>query len=533
MRRAYVHPYRRRRRWALGLALALTVSTATLAAASAQAAAPANDNFADAASLGGPLPVSATGTNIDATKEPDEPNHAGVMGAHSVWWRWTAPVSGTITVETCASNFDSTLAVYVGASLGALTELASNDDGCGLASSLSFAASAGQVYEIAVDGFNGDAGNISLAIAIQAPPPPPPNIYVALGDSVSVGVGTTPGSGFVERYFAHLQDPANGGLDELHNLARSGEASGSMRNPGGQLDAASALIGAPSDTKVVTLGVGANDGLSGQCPGGFNTPPCPFSANYTAIVQALQAALAGDPGDETFQVMEYYNPASATSNANEGLFDFALLGGDAKVDCAASGAALGLNDLIRCVGGQHGAAPVDVYPTFKAGGQSLIADGVHPNDTGHAYIACLFAHPERAGAPRPCEPTPPVIDKIPPRAALSGRARQRVLRQRAVVLFVLLDEDATVTASARIAIPAASPRARSTARAKLVRLGPITKPIARGTRTRLRLRLPRKSMRLIRRALQARRSLTAKVRVRSTDAAGNSSLATRAIKLVR
>ena len=251
------------------------------------------------------------------------------------------------------------------------------------------------------------------------------------------------------------------------------------------------------------------------------------------LVQALQAALAGDPGDETFQVMEYYNSASGTGTSNEGLFDSALLGDDAKIDCSASGPALGLNDLIHCVGVQHGAAPVDVYPTFKVGGQSLIADGVHPNDTGHAYIACLFEHPERADSPRPCEqptlPPPPVIDEIAPRVALSGPGRQRVLRQRGVVLFVVLNEDATVTASARIALPAA----RAGARLKLVPLGTVTKPIVRGTRTGLRLRTPRRSMRLIRRALQTRRSLTAKVRVRSTDAAGNSSLATRAIKLVR
>jgi hypothetical protein len=129
--------------------------------------------------------------------------------------------------------------------------------------------------------------------------------------------------------------------------------------------------------------------------------------------------------------MEYYNPASCASSSNEGLFDFALLGGDAKVDCSASGGSLGLNDLVRCVGGQHGAASVDVYRIFKEGGQSLIADGVHPNDTGHAHIACLFVHPDRADLENPCEPRPVTPDDTtPPTAVLSSRARQRVLRQR-------------------------------------------------------------------------------------------------------
>ena len=353
-----------------------------------------------------------------------------------------------------------------------------------------------------------------------------PEIYVALGDSISVGIGATPGRSFVERYFAHLQDSANGGVDTLHNLARSAETSTSMRASGGQLEAATAVIGEPSDTTVVTLGIGGNDGVSGQCPVGFNTPPCPFSANYTAILQALQAALAADPGDETFRVMEYFNPASGTGSPNEGLFDFGLLGSDARVDCAASGAALGLNDLVRCVGGQYGAGSVDLYPTFKAGGQSLMADPLHPNDTGHEYIACLLINPARAGLVNPCQPPPPPPpppppgDKTAPRTTLSGPVRQRVLRQRGIVLFALLDENASVSARARITIPR-------------LRLGPVVRSISAGTRTRMRLRVSKKGLRLLRRSLRTRRSLRAKVTVRSTDAAGNSSLTSRTIKLVR
>jgi hypothetical protein len=232
--------------------------------------------------------------------------------------------------------------------------------------------------------------------------------------------------------------------------------------------------------------------------------------------------------------MEYYNPASGSGSSNEGLFDFGLLGSDAKVDCSASAAALGLNDFVRCIGGQYGAGSVDVYPTFKAGGQSLMADALHPNDTGHAYIACLFEYPERAGSGNPCEPTPPpppIIDRTAPTATLSGAARQRVLRQRAISLLALLDEGATTSATARIAIPAA--RARASARVKLVRLGPVTKSVAAGTRTRLTLRLSKKGIRSIRAALLTRRALEAKVRVKSADAAGNSSLAYHTIKLVR
>ena len=56
------------------------------------AAAPANDNFADAqvANMGDANP---TQSNAEATKEVDEPNHAGSTGGASVWYRWTAATS--------------------------------------------------------------------------------------------------------------------------------------------------------------------------------------------------------------------------------------------------------------------------------------------------------------------------------------------------------------------------------------------------------------------------------------------------------
>jgi hypothetical protein len=54
----------------------------------------------------------------------------------------------------------------------------------------------------------------------------------------------------------------------------------------------------------------------------------------------------------------------------------------------------------------------------------------------------------------------------------------------------------------------------------------------RGAGSLLKLRLSKKGIRLVRRALQKRRSLTPSVTVLSTDAAGNSRLAKRKIKLV-
>jgi len=43
-------------------------------------------------------------------------------------WSWTATASGTATISTAGSQFDTTLGVYVGTAVNALTAVASNDD---------------------------------------------------------------------------------------------------------------------------------------------------------------------------------------------------------------------------------------------------------------------------------------------------------------------------------------------------------------------------------------------------------------------
>jgi hypothetical protein len=171
----------------------------------ASAAAPANDDFANAAVLTG-LPANATGTNVDATSEAGEPPHTDVLGypagGHSVWWRWTAPSDGDVTIDTCGSDFNSNLAVYTGSSVVSLTLVASKElalDSCGAGSTaarkLSFAAHSGQVYRIAVDGawrfdINGfpyrQSGSIALALRKS---PRPPNDQFAKATAVGEGLG--------------------------------------------------------------------------------------------------------------------------------------------------------------------------------------------------------------------------------------------------------------------------------------------------------------------------------------------------------
>ncbi|MFL5893934.1 MAG: Ig-like domain-containing protein [Thermoleophilaceae bacterium] len=127
---------------------------------------PANDDLADATVLTG-NDATNTVSSLVATKESGEPNHAGNVGGHSVWYRWTAPASGNVVVDTCSSSFDTTLAIYTGSAYP-LTEVARNDDSTVCAalhrSRIVLSVNRGTSYRIAVDGWNGDAGSVTLTL---------------------------------------------------------------------------------------------------------------------------------------------------------------------------------------------------------------------------------------------------------------------------------------------------------------------------------------------------------------------------------
>jgi uncharacterized delta-60 repeat protein len=125
---------------------------------------PVNDNFADAIELTGSF-GSVTGTTVDATGEPGEPNHVGFSSGNSIWYVWTAPTDGVVSFHTFGSSFDTLLAVYAGTALNALQSIAGNDDfdpNIIGPSGVKFLARAGQTYYIAVDGFFGDTGETVL-----------------------------------------------------------------------------------------------------------------------------------------------------------------------------------------------------------------------------------------------------------------------------------------------------------------------------------------------------------------------------------
>ena len=164
---------------------------------------PVNDAFASSTVTSGNS-FSVGGSNVGATREAREPNHASVSGGKSVWWRWTAPANGRLVLTTAGSNYDTVLAVYTGDLVDQLRLVAANDDvsPSNQSSQVAISVKAGVTYRIAVDGYQGAAGAIRMAGTFTAKTQllAPANVQARYGSSGILQASWTPvvGAAFYE-----------------------------------------------------------------------------------------------------------------------------------------------------------------------------------------------------------------------------------------------------------------------------------------------------------------------------------------------
>ncbi|WP_017295113.1 Calx-beta domain-containing protein [Geminocystis herdmanii] len=143
-----------------------------------------NDNFINSIVLTGNN-ITVTGNNVGATGETGEPTQSGTI--NSVWWSWTATSSQPVTINTNGSNFDTYLSVFTGNTINGLTLVARDDDsGIGNASQVIFSPTPGTTYQIAVDGWSSNTGNIVLNLNQQIP-----TITLSVSPSSVLEDGTT------------------------------------------------------------------------------------------------------------------------------------------------------------------------------------------------------------------------------------------------------------------------------------------------------------------------------------------------------
>ncbi|MGB0651884.1 MAG: hypothetical protein ACPGQL_01680 [Thermoplasmatota archaeon] len=122
------------------------------------------DDFADAQVVSA-LPFATSADTTVATSEVGEPQPCGQGIGKTVWYRYDAPHSGTVTVSSAGSTgFSPTravLTVYEGASLGGLTKIACSDQRAE-GDVATFDATAGHAYYVQAGGRSSASGQLEL-----------------------------------------------------------------------------------------------------------------------------------------------------------------------------------------------------------------------------------------------------------------------------------------------------------------------------------------------------------------------------------
>jgi hypothetical protein len=142
--------------------------------AQAVMAAPANDNFANAQLLTG-TNGATPGTNVESTSEVGEPNIVSGGTINSVWYKITAPTTGSLNVDTNGEGTiasDTSIAVFTGAAVNNLTKIVENGGFVPFGySRMTFGVTSGTVYYIKVEGFGSMTGTFTLNYTVTSASP--------------------------------------------------------------------------------------------------------------------------------------------------------------------------------------------------------------------------------------------------------------------------------------------------------------------------------------------------------------------------
>jgi hypothetical protein len=121
-----------------------------------------NDDCANATAISGPgtYNFDNSAATMDGVADPMCDEYGTQDIDLDVWFAYTAASTATVTVDTCTGFVDTKLAAYDGSCGGAILDC--NDDTCGLQSTISFPATAGNVYMLRVGSFPGAAGGADV-----------------------------------------------------------------------------------------------------------------------------------------------------------------------------------------------------------------------------------------------------------------------------------------------------------------------------------------------------------------------------------
>ena len=173
--------------------------------ANTEVAAPANDDFANAIPIicGNNYTSSTAEATIDEDDAPDSASPSVDLDAPNIWYSYTGSgIAETVTLDLCASGYDTSYLVYTGTS-GNLTLVAANDDnepqcGSGFRSYGTFESDGTTTYYITITGYGpASIGAVDFTVScipVGAEEIPDSNFEQAIIDA---GLDTGPVDGYI------------------------------------------------------------------------------------------------------------------------------------------------------------------------------------------------------------------------------------------------------------------------------------------------------------------------------------------------
>jgi choice-of-anchor C domain-containing protein len=275
---------------------------------------PTNTTFANRISIN-PVLETVTGNTIGAGVEDGDPTIiAGKPVGNLIWYTWTPSISGSLSLTTQGSDFDTLLGVYTGTNLDGLTSVAEDDDSGGYFTSLvTLNVTAGTPYQIAVGGFQGASGSVLLGMpagtTFQAGSLPgitsqPTNQLAQAGNQVTLTVGATNATGYQWFQNGSAVPGATGGSLVIPNFQ-----AGQVGLYYAQVTNSVGLV----DSQQASLQIAAGAGAGNSAYDKFGDAVDLSSTNETAEAPAP----AGGGDTRGFSVSQTFSTVGATKDAGE------------------------------------------------------------------------------------------------------------------------------------------------------------------------------------------------------------------------
>jgi hypothetical protein len=237
------------------------------------------------------------GTTVGSTASSPTGNCVGTFGPE-VWYCYVAPCTGTATASLCAAEggsatYDSALAAFSG-TCASLTQIACNDDFCGLQSRISFAVTQGQTYYIAVGSFGANTGSFSLNLScvgtVNSPPTYDP--LSPCGSTLTVAAGNP---------LSYTVTAVDVDVADMVTLDAVGVPAGAMHTPslptmGNPVSSTFDWTPTVADAGTYVITYSAFDGLNmANCTVTIEVEPCTSPADSMAISAPCGATMMSTP----------------------------------------------------------------------------------------------------------------------------------------------------------------------------------------------------------------------------------------------